>query len=121
MALGTAAGRAIFQDWIVDQNHGAVTFRAHTDAPGANGTANEVTGGSYGAVAAPSWALHSTAKSVSLSAACDIAGMPAVGGSGVRYLSVWCGSTYFSDIDCNDQVVLVGNTLRINAGVTLTA
>lgn len=121
MALGTAAGRQILQDYIVDQDHGAVTFGAHTGAPGATGTANEVTGGSYGRVAAPSWALHSTAKSVSLSSACDIAGMPAVGGSGVTHLSVWVGSVYFCDIDCNDQVVLVGNTLRINAGVTITA
>jgi len=121
MAFGTPAGRAVLQEWIVDQSKGAVTFSAHTGAPGPNGTANEVAGGSYARPAAPSWTMHATSKTVTLTNPVDITGMPAVGGSGVTHLGVWCGGTYFCDIDVTDQVVQAGNTLRINNTVSISA
>ena len=121
MALGTAAGRQILQVTFVDQTEGAITLRAHTGAPGPNGTANEVAGGSYGPGAAPSWTLHASAKTVTLASPVDIPGMPAVPDPGVTHLSAWRGSQYFCDIDVTpDQVVIVGNTLRINTTVTIT-
>lgn len=112
MALGTAAGRQILTEWLVTPENGAVTISAHTGAPGPNGTANEVTGGSY-ARGAATFTLHASAKTATLVGNVDIPGMPAVGGSGVTHLGVWCGGTFFADVDVNDETVAIGETLRI--------
>lgn len=117
MAFGTAAGRAVLEDWIVNQNHGEVSISAHSGDPGADGTANEITGGSYARASASDWQLHQTDKSVSLVGNVDIAGMPA---DDVTHLGIWCGSTFFCPVDCNDVSVESGETLRIS-GITITA
>jgi len=117
MAFGTAAGRAVLEDWIVNQNHGQVSISAHNGNPGADGTANEVSGGSYARASAPDWQLHSTDKSVSLVGNIDITSMPE---DDVTHLGIWCGETFFVSVDCNDVSVEAGETLRIS-GITITA
>ncbi len=123
MAIGTTVFRAIQNDYIVQQNNGAVTIGAHTGDPGADGTANEVTGGSYARGAAPTWALDAdtSLRRVELGANVDVAGMPAVGAPGVSWLSIWVGANFYTAIPASAaQVVQVGNTLRILAGTAIT-
>lgn len=87
----------------------------HTGDPGAAGTANEVTGGSYARTAATFSAA--AAGSRALSSDVDIA-VPA---TTVSWIGVWAGATFLGSVDVTDEVFAAAGTYRVlSASTSLT-
>lgn len=96
-----------------------IRLALHTADPGEAGSGAEVTGGSYSRKTVTFTAAGSgvgTTGVISLSSACDFAGMPA---STVKFVALWDaasgGNCLWSGALSTQRVVASGDTLRITS------